>query len=89
MIKTWKACKKIKSCLFTEKSVREIGNEEKGALMRKKKVLSLLLAIVMVFSMMAVPGVSAFGAQKATTENIGDVTGKSEDGNVLIFQVGG
>ena len=48
MIKTWKACKKIKSCLFTEKSVREIGNEEKGALMRKKKVLSLLLAIVMV-----------------------------------------
>ena len=57
--------------------------------MRKKKVLSLLLAIVMVFSMMAVPGVSAFGAQKATTENIGDVTGKSEDGNVLIFQVGG
>ncbi len=30
--------------------------------MRKKKVLSLFLAIVMVFSVMIVPGTSALGA---------------------------
>ena len=57
--------------------------------MRKKKVLSLFLAIVMVFSVMIVPGTSALGAQQATTTDIGDVTDQTEDGNILIFQVGG
>ena len=57
--------------------------------MNRKKMLSLLLAITLVFSMLAVPGVSAAGAQQAAAQNIGDVTGQEEDGNVLIFQCGG
>ena len=43
----------------------------------------------MVFSVMIVPGTSALGAQQATTTDIGDVTDQTEDGNILIFQVGG
>lgn len=57
--------------------------------MNRKKMLSLLLAITLVFSMLAVPGVSAAGAQQTAAQNIGDVTGQEEDGNVLIFQCGG
>ena len=56
--------------------------------MRKKRMLSLLLAAAMVFSMWAVPGMSAAGAQEAATQQVGSATGQAEDGNVLIFPCG-
>ncbi|WP_195983736.1 carbohydrate-binding protein [Clostridium sp. D33t1_170424_F3] len=50
--------------------------------MRKKRLLSLLLTVAMVFSMMVLP---ATAAQGATLAQIGDMTALAEDGNVLTF----